>query len=533
MAALLLPGAALADTLIDNIAGVSVGRDGEVTRFAAMVIDDDGQIAEILQPGQRPTQPVDFREDGRGRTVVPGIVDSHVHLMELGLARLTLDLSGATSLAEAQSRIAAYAAANPERPWIVGRGWDEDAWGLGRYPTAVELDLAEADRPVWLVRSDGQAGWANSTALALSQVTEATAEPSGGRIVRAATGRAPGGVLIGAAMDLVGGKVPPPRAADRELALHEAQNLLLERGVTAVADMGTSLEDWMTFRRAGDANRLRLRIAAYAATVSEMVLIGGSGPTPWLYDDRLRLGGLHLELDGTLGSRGALLKAPYADDPGHRGLERLNGTQLRNNMSRAAMEGYQVAIHAAGDAASAEALSAIEELVADYTGDRRWRIEQVRVVDPADVARFGRHGIITSLQPVAEDPAVAAGRLGPERLDRLSPWRAIVPAGAPLIFGSDSPAGPVDPFAAMAAVSGVVDGPAIERRQALAAHTAAAAHAMFGEGRFGRLAPGERADFIVLDGDPLQVDAGRLAGIRVLETWIGGIKLYDTQAESR
>src|SRR5690606_18070097 len=130
VAALLLPGAALADTLIDNIAGVSVDRNGTVTRFGALVIDNDGRVAEILQAGQRPTRPVDFREDGRGRTVVPGIVDSHVHLMALGLAQLTLDLSGATSLAEAQSRIAAYAAANPERPWIVGRGWNEDAWGL-------------------------------------------------------------------------------------------------------------------------------------------------------------------------------------------------------------------------------------------------------------------------------------------------------------------------------------------------------------------------------------------------------------------
>jgi predicted amidohydrolase YtcJ len=532
-AALLLPGAALADTLIDNVAGLSVDRAGHVTRFSAMVIDDEGRIAELLQAGQRPTQPVEFREDGRGRTVMPGLIDSHVKLMELGLAQLTLDLTGVGSLAEAQSRIAAYAAANPERPWIVGRGWNEDVWGLDRYPTAAELDLAEADRPVWLVRSDGQVGWANSAALSLTEVAATTANPPGGRIVREATGRKPSGVLVGAAMDLVSSKVPPPRATDRDLALHEAQKLLLERGVTAVADMGTSLEDWMTFRRAGDANRLRLRIAAYAATVPEMVLIGGSGPTPWLYDDRLRLGGLYLVLDGTLGSRGAQLKEAYADDPGQSGLGQLNGTQLRNNMSRAAMEGYQVAIHAAGDAAGAEALSAIEELVADYAGDRRWRIEQARVVDLADVARFGHHGIIASLQPVVEDPAMAARRLGPERSDRLSAWYAIAQVGTPLAFGSGAPSASVDPFSGMAAVAGIVDGPAIERGQALAAYTAAGAYAAFAEGRFGRLAPGERADFVVLDGDPLQVDARQLAGIRVLETWVGGTKVHDALAGTR
>jgi len=531
-AALLLPGPVLADTLIDNIAGLSVDRGGQVTRFEAMVIDDDGRVAEILQAGQRPAQAVAFREDGRGRTVVPGMIDSHVHLMELGLAQLTLDLTGTKSLAEAQARITAYAAAHPERPWIVGRGWDEDLWALGRYPTAAELDLAEADRPVWLVRSDGQAGWANGAALALAQVGATTADPPGGRIVRAATGRAPSGILIGTAMELVAGKVPPPRATDRDLALHEAQNLLLERGVTAVADMGTTLEDWMTFRRAGDANRLRIRIAGYAASVPEMVLIGGSGPTPWLYNDRLRLGGLQLVLDGTLGSRGAQLKAPYADDPGNSGLWQMNGTQLRNNMSRAAMEGYQVAIHAAGDAATAEALSSIEELVPDYGGDRRWRIEQARLVDPADIARFGQHGILASLQPLAGDTSVAAARVGSERVERLSPWQALAHAGVPLAFGSDSPAGSADPWAAIAALSGDPQRSGINRAQALAGHTATAAYAMFADGRFGRLAPGERADFVVLDGDPLQADAGQLPRIRVLETWIGGIKVHDTQAGS-
>ena len=371
-AALLLPAPAFADTLIDNINGLSLDRNGTVTRFGAMVIDDEGKIRELVERGERAPR-ADFRENGRGRTVIPGLIDAHAHVMGLGLGLLTVDLSDTRTLAEAQRKIAEYAAANPERPWIVGRGWNQEIWGLGRFPTAAELDAAVADRPVWLERVDGHAGWANTAALTVAGVTAATADPAGGRIERVAGGREPSGVFVDAAMELIGSKVPPPRATDRDVALHEAQELLVRNGVTAVADMGTSIEDWMTFRRAGDAGRLRVRIMVYADSVPAMTLIGGTGPTQWLYDDRLRLNGIKLYLDGALGSRGAALKAPYADSPGNSGLWLLNGTQLRNNMSRASMEGYQVAIHAIGDAANAEALGAIDELSADYGGDRRWR----------------------------------------------------------------------------------------------------------------------------------------------------------------
>ena len=542
-AALLLPAPAFADTLIDNINGLSLDRNGTVTRFGAMVIDDEGKIRELVERGERAPR-ADFRENGRGRTVIPGLIDAHAHVMGLGLGLLTVDLSDTRTLAEAQRKIAEYAAANPERPWIVGRGWNQEIWGLGRFPTAAELDAAVADRPVWLERVDGHAGWANTAALTVAGVTAATADPAGGRIERVAGGREPSGVFVDAAMELIGSKVPPPRATDRDVALHEAQELLVRNGVTAVADMGTSIEDWMTFRRAGDAGRLRVRIMVYADSVPAMTLIGGTGPTQWLYDDRLRLNGIKLYLDGALGSRGAALKAPYADSPGNSGLWLLNGTQLRNNMSRASMEGYQVAIHAIGDAANAEALNAIDELSGDYAGDRRWRIEHAQIVDPADIPRFGQHGVIASMQPVHQtsDRPMAEARLGPDRLAGAYAWRAIKDAGAPLAFGSDAPVEAPDPFAGLAAAVTRQDAagqPAggwqpqqrVTVEEALAAYTAGAAWAGFAEGRFGRLAAGERADFLVLDADPLEADPEDLRGIRVLETWIGGEKVYDASPE--
>jgi len=536
----LSPIPVLADTLVDNINGISVDREGEVTRFAAMVIDDEGRIARILSRRDRRPADVDFREDGRGRTVIPGMIDAHLHMMGLGLAQLSLDLSDTTSLAEAQAKIAAYAAAHPDRPWLVGRGWNQERWGLGRFPTAAELDAVVGDRPVWMMRVDGHAGWANSAALAAAGVTAETTDPTGGRIERTAGSRAPAGVLVDAATTLVERHVPRPRAEDRDLALHEAQELLVRHGVTAVADMGTSIEDWMTFRRAGDSGRLRVRIMAYADSAPTMLLIGGTGPTSWLYEDRLRLNGIKLYLDGALGSRGALLKQPYADALGERGLALLDGTQLRNLMSRAAMDEFQVAIHAIGDAANTEALSAIEELSEDYSGDRRWRIEHAQVVDPADIRRFGQHGIIASMQPqhLASDRLMAEARLGAGRIEGAYAWKAMLDAGAPLAFGSDAPVEPPEPFAGMAVAISREDAAGqptggwqpqqrVTPQQALAAYTAAAAFAGFAEDRFGQLEEGQQADFLVLDRDPLAASAEELRNVQVLQTWIGGRKVYD------
>jgi len=312
-----------------------------------------------------------------------------------------------------------------------------------------------------------------------------------------------------------------------------------------VADMGATIEDWQTYRRAGDLGRLRLRIVAYAVDTDAMALIGGPGPTPWLYDDRLRLNGVSLTLDGALAARGAALKAPYADQPGNRGLSRLNGTRLRNLMSRAAIDGFQVALTAHGDAANADALAAIEELSETYKGDRRWRIEQAQVIDPADFARFGRNGIVTSMQPqdLEDGRGVAEARLGPARLAGTFAWRSISGAGAVLAFGSGAPAEKPEPFAgmAMAITRQGADGQPfggwqaqerLTREAALAAYGTSAAHALFAEGRFGRIERGQRGDFILVDHDPLLASPDELRATRVLQTWVGGKLVYQAKDSS-
>lgn len=545
--------AVAADTLIDNVNGITLDEAGKLVRFSGLVMSEDGKVVRLvtakeaapLPPAKKPKKgeaaPApyrpDYRIDGKGRTMLPGLIDAHGHVMNLGFQALTLDLAGTASLAEAQAKIAAYAKEHGNRRWIIGRGWNQELWGLGRFPTAAELDAVVGDKPVWLERVDGHAGWANSAAMAEAGVTAKTASPSGGRI-EMASGK-PSGIFVDAAKALIEKVIPQPLARERDQALIKAQDALLAFGITGIADMGTSIEDWSSFRRAGDGGWLNIRIFAYSAGLDPILVIGGNAPTAWLYGDRLRMGGVKLYADGALGSRGAWLKAPYADAPGNRGLQFVEDTKLRNIMSRAALDGYQIAVHAIGDAANAQALDAYSELQTTYTGDRRWRIEHAQIVDPVDIPRFAQLGVIASMQPVHQtsDRTMAEARLGPGRLKGAYAWKSLIVSGAHLAFGSDTPVESPDPFAGLAAAITREDAKGepfggwqpqerVSREEALAGFTTGAAYAAFAEGKVGRLAPGLWADFILIDRDPMMATPAELRATNVLETWVAGRKVW-------
>nr|WP_059152152.1 amidohydrolase [Novosphingobium barchaimii] len=529
-----------ADILVDNVEGVSPDGKGGVDRFEGFLIGPDGHVVQVFHRGDKRPKKVDYQVDGKGRVVVPGMIDAHGHVMATGFAKMTLDLSAARSLDEALSRIAAWVAAHPEAPWVLGTGWNQADWnkdgsGADRMPTAAQLDQVTGGKPAWLIRVDGHAGWANSAALSAAGVSAASADPAGGQILRVAGSKAPAGVLVDAATALIEAKLPHTRPDDRDSALGEAQLTLLAAGVTTIADMGTTIEDWQAFRRAADKGALRVRIVSYAAGIDNMSLIGGPRPTQWLYEDRLKMNGVKLYLDGALGSRGAWLKAPYADDAKAKGLPRMSQTQLGNLMSRAAIDNFQVAVHAIGDEANATVLDSIEELSATYKGDRRWRIEHAQIVDPADIPRFGRNGVIASMQPQheASDRTMAEARLGPARLAGAYAWKSISAAGATLAFGSDTPVEPAHPFEGLAVAisrTGADGQPAggwqpqevLSREAALAAYTTGAAYSLFAEDRLGRIAKGYRADFLFVDNDPMTAAPEQVRATRVLETWIGG-----------
>ncbi|TXC68298.1 amidohydrolase family protein [Sphingorhabdus soli] len=534
---------AFADGLVDNVDGFTLDDAGQVVRFTGIVVSDDGHVKKLLaKKDKRPKDGLTYRYDGEGRHLMPGLIDAHGHVIGLGFQALLLDLSDTSSLAEALDRIAKYSAANPDVPWILGRGWNQEKWGLGRYPTAAELDAVTGNRPAFLERVDGHASWANSKAIAAAQVTAKTPTPEGGR-VEMANGK-PAGVFVDNAQSLVQRVVPQPLPRDYDRALAAAQAILLENGITAIADMGTDMPAWQAFRRAGDLNRLNVRIISYGMGIENMVAIAGPHPTPWLYEDRLRMVGVKLYLDGALGSRGAWLKAPYADAPDQTGLPMLSYSELRNKLVRASMDGFQVAVHAIGDRANQEVLDAIDSVVDRFGGDRRWRIEHAQIVDPADLPRFGKNGIVASMQPVHQtsDWKMATVRMGPDlsptgRLGGAYAWGSMLRNGAHLAFGSDVPVESPNPFPGIAVamtrldaegqpLGGWIPRERVTREQAIAAFTTGGAYAGFAEDRLGSLTPGKRADFVLLDIDPLTADPETIRNAKVAETWIGGQRAY-------
>jgi predicted amidohydrolase YtcJ len=538
-AATLFAAPVVASTLIDNVNGIHTDYDGKIERFDRVLIDDEGKVISVMAPGIYADVEYDQVVDAGGRTLIPGIIDAHGHVMGLGLSAIQLDLVGTSSVADLQQRLRAYAAANPGDSWIVGRGWNQELWPEKKFPTAADLDSVVADRPVVLERVDGHAVVANSAALKAAGITAATKDPGGGKIERDARGQ-PTGLLIDAASELVQNRVLAPTPAQLDAALAAAQQALLSYGVTATADMGTSVESWETFRRAGEGGLLNVRIMAYAADVEPMRSIVPNGPTEWLYGDRLRMGGVKIYADGALGSRGAWLKRPYADQPDTSGLRFLTDGELRAKADEAAKLGIQPAVHAIGDAANEQVIGTYEWLNQRYPGDRRWRIEHVQVVDPADITRIAKAGIIASMQPVhqASDRLMAEKRLGPDRLAGAYAWQSIVKSGGKLAFGSDFPVESPNPFPGLAAAisrqdmqgqppGGWTPSERLTLDQALNAFTRDAAFAGFADGKFGTLDPGTWADFIVIDRDPTKVDAQSLGRTQVIETWVAGKKVWE------
>ena len=543
--AALLASPALSATLVDNARGIQVGPDGKLERFSGLLISDQGKVVQVLRGGGGTVLPYDRRVDLGGRTVLPGLIDAHGHVMGLGLAALQLDLVGTSSVGDLQQRLRTYATSRPTDPWIVGRGWNQELWPEARFPTAADLDAAVSDRPVTLERVDGHALVANSAALKAAGITSATKDPVGGKIERDANGN-PTGLLVDAAMELVTSKVPPPSPKQLDQALSKAQDLLLGFGITAVADMGTSDADLRTIIRACGAggDNLRMRIMSYVTPDLPSVLGARSGDS-WLCSDQMWTGGVKLYTDGALGSRGAYLKQPYADAPDTRGLRFLTDAELHDQAGKAAALGYQLAIHAIGDAANAQVISEYESLSRQYGPNRRWRIEHFQIADPADIRRLDPAGIIASMQPTHQtsDRLMAEKRLGQDRLGGAYAWQSVIRSGARIAFGSDFPVESPNPFPGLAAAisrqdmngqppGGWLPEQRVSFEQALSGFTRDAAYAGFAEQKFGALEPGKWADFIVVDRDVSAADPQALARTQVMETWVAGKKVWSGSANA-
>ncbi|HEY4070194.1 MAG TPA: amidohydrolase [Sphingomicrobium sp.] len=529
IAVALLTSSASAELLISNVNGMQVGPDGKLQHFGALLIDDNGRVESVLKAPSPRLKRYDQIIDGGGKTLLPGFIDAHGHVLGLGFSAIQLDLVGTSSLGDLKQRLSAYAAAHPDARWIIGRGWNQELWPDKRFPSAADLDSVVSDRPVVLERVDGHALVVNSAAMKAAGVTKSTPAPAGGRIEN--------GLFVDNAKGLIEKAVPEATPAEFDQALAKAQEILLGYGVTGVGSMSTALSDWEAMKRAGDAGRLNVRFMVYADELKLLKEV--PKPTPWLYEDRLRMVGIKFYADGALGSRGAWLKQPYADMPDTRGLQFHSDEEMRSLDDTAASHGFQIATHAIGDAANAQVISAYEWLNSKYGTNRRWRIEHAQVVDCADLPRIGHANIIASMQPTHQtsDRLMAEKRLDPARLKCSYAWQSMLRTGAKLAFGTDFPVESSNPFPELSAaisrqdVEGQPPGgwypeERVSFEQALYAYTRGAAYAGFAEDKIGSLEPGKWADFVIVDRDPTRVNPQDLSRTRVLETWIGGKRVW-------
>lgn len=539
-------GAACAQgLLVHNARGLTLDERGRVIRFDAMQVGADGRVQAIGKLAELPAGDLQ-RLDAGGRVLMPGLIDAHGHVLALGAARRSLQLRDTADLPAALAAVKAHAEARPQAAWITGGGWNQAVWKLGRFPTAAELDRAESRRPVFLTRVDGHAGWANSRALQLAGITRDTPDPNGGRIERDANGE-PTGVLIDAAMGLVERQVPGEDAAELAASLDVAERELLSLGITSVQDAGISAAADRLLRQRAAAGQLKLRIYGMArgSDADFMARLRTAGPLLDGGDGRYTLRAVKLFADGALGSRGAALVQPYSDAPQTRGLLFRSDTELLGLMRAMAGAGFQVNVHAIGDAANRQVLAGFEALQREL-GTRstqlRHRVEHAQVVAVADMPRFARSQVIASVQPThaTSDMNMAEDRVGAERIQGAYAWQRLIKAGARLACGSDFPVEQPSPWAGLYAavtredaagkpVGGWYRQQALNPVQALDCFTRGAAFAGHAEKEVGSLTPGHRADFILVDRDPLTSAPAALLKTRVLQTWMAGKRVHQAE----
>lgn len=506
----------------------------------AMAWDADGRLVYVGDAEELKTQHPDLAlANMQGRVVVPGLIDAHGHVMGLGEARLQADLVGAGSIEEVIERLEAREADLPEDAWLTGRGWDQTLWSGGDFPSSADLDEAFPDRPVYLVRVDGHAGWANSAALArVERDLAGDWQPQGGDIHRGEDGE-PTGILIDTAMALVEDAMPDPTSEERDLALDLALEEMAKHGLTGIHDAGTSLDTFRRYRERAGKGTLSIRVHTLAD--------GDAAMLEWLCEngphegDRLTARAVKYYADGALGSRGAALLDDYSDDPGNDGLLFESDEAMQALVDKAMDCGLQLGIHAIGDRANRQVIDALVQGQARHEDNPgRHRVEHLQIIHPDDIPRLAEHGIIASMQPThaTSDMRWAEERLGHERLAGAYAWQKVLDAGARLALGSDFPVEPVNPwFGIHAAVTrqdredhpegGWLPDERLSVDQALRGFTMDAAYAGFAEDQVGSLETGKFADFVVIDADPFEVDPSELAGIGVLRTVVGGETVFE------
>lgn len=526
-------------THFTNANGYTLNSAGELIKFSTFTVKDDKIIAvDDASLQLAGVQIVDLN----GKTVLPGLIDAHGHILGLGANLLEIDLRNTASQKEAVDKVLSYVnvnATNSANNWVIGRGWNQVLWPSKAFPTKDSLDKVIADKPVYLSRIDGHAAWVNSKALALAGIDRNTLSPAGGEIVKDESGE-PTGLLIDNAMYLLSKVLPQPNQAQYQEHLNVALNHLLSLGITSAHDAGISSDVRDFYISKAQANELNVRIyvmiAATDPNLMQMLKAGHyQDPQEFLSIRSVKAYG-----DGALGSRGAALLRPYSDDPKNSGLLVTGQEALPSLFNNVISANFQLNFHAIGDRANRLALQQYAKSFAMFPDNaQRHRIEHAQVIAIEDIPLFKQYGIIPSMQPThaTSDMNMAEQRLGKARLEGAYAWQTFLKQGSRVAFGSDFPVELANAFHGLHAAvtrqndkqeptNGWIGKESVSRTQALKGFTLDAAYAGFQDNSIGSIEVGKKADFIVIDKDYFKIPASQIRNIEVLHTYVNGKHVY-------
>ena len=536
LGALLVSTSSYAETvLVTNIKGKTLNKTGDLVSFSSMLIDDGKVVSLNPNPNN-----ADTVIDGQGNYLLPGLIDAHGHLLGLGANLLEVNLRDSTSAEDAVKSVQEYVFANPNQAWITGRGWNQELWSDKAFPTAADLDSAIKNKPVWLTRVDGHAGWANSKALELAGITPDTPSPAGGLIAKDSEGNLTG-IVIDNAMALIEKHIPKADATVYSNQLNAAGQHLLSLGITSMHDAGVDQSVYEFYLAQAAQSKLPLRVyAMLSATDPNLKMMLGNGIVR-SSDDMLFVRSVKAYGDGALGSRGAALIKPYSDAPRTHGLLLTQPEDMDELYTTVLGSGFQLNYHAIGDRANRLALDAFERTFKTIDADHlRHRIEHAQVINVDDIKRFVALGILPSMQPThaTSDMNMAVARIGKNRMAGAYAWKTLLESGIALPLGSDFPVELANPFYGLHAavtrqnrenqpVKGWYEHEALTIEQAFKGFTLDAAYGGHMEDTIGSLEPGKWADFILVDQDIFSVPASDIWKTHVIQTWIAGNKVFD------
>ena len=524
--------------IINNVRGYSFDNERQLFEFSALAVRE-GRVLATGNTDLADQYPSATLRDGNGKTMLPGLIDAHGHISSLGYALLSIDVRGLQSAEQVAKNVAAYGAKNPDLSWIQGRGWNQVLWPGKQFPNMADLDAEITDRPVWLERIDGHAGWANKKAMELAGITRDTVSPPGGEIIYDQQGE-PSGILIDNAMRLMVDIIPAPNTAEIKLALDAVSQHLLSLGITSAHDAGVLSSEHKVYRQLADNGEMQVRIyGMYSSTEDDLQQVldaGHSSDSRDMYSVR----SIKIYTDGALGSRGAAMLEPYSDRPDHRGLLLTSREELQRLFKLAINADFQIAIHAIGDQGNRIGLDVLEQAYESFGGRHlRHRMEHSQVVALSDIPRFKSLDVIPSMQPThaTSDMNMAEDRIGAERLKGAYAWQSFLKQGSRVVSGSDFPIELANAFHGIHAAvtrqdknnqpeAGWILEEAMSLEDAMRSFSIDAAWAAHQEDSLGSLTPGKWADFILLDQDIYQIPARDIWKTQVLETWLAGELVY-------